>query len=509
MLTSQSLVRSYDQEVRARLVSDPRNAEHLVRKYLERDAHHSTYLPPSFTSTDARTLLDNYLDSDDANPNFVELIATARVDKKAGIDAKLKLKAKRKHNAWTEDFFKNNTGIESGCKVSISDTQTEPVMASLDGLVADLSYGRRWLEDNLDFPTILNNFLYLFEFTNLHMLLALPSYQAELGVFERFLSTTGRDAYPIGTAFRIKEQSSFLQTVLYSRFLQTKDIELESVIAWFFAEYLKEEFGAAKLKFAPSSKTSSYLERSRHLFSEMESVIKQFSLYVENGELDTDLLAMTSEQVRYKYIPSLLAGKYVYANDDQEIRNILYLLFSDQSGLTYINENLRADDAARLLIKNQVTYDDFADHQQRSVDYLIGLGVLENTGKRVQLANTRQFLIIKAIFDAEAASYYHYSAEARKCIDDMVSKGWLVRRESLLTDPEGSYFNYYLNQAEFGNGPDLRNKYLHGSQADADDEEEHFRTYITALKLLIALVIKINDDFCLRDDEENEGGTSE
>jgi hypothetical protein len=241
----------------------------------------------------------------------------------------------------------------------------------------------------------------------------------------------------------------------------------------------------------------------------MESVIKQFSLYVENGELDTDLLAMTSEQVRYKYIPSLLAGKYVYANDDQEIRNILYLLFSDQSGLTYINENLRADDAARLLIKNQVTYDDFADHQQRSVDYLIGLGVLENTGKRVQLANTRQFLIIKAIFDAEAASYYHYSAEARKCIDDMVSKGWLVRRESLLTDPEGSYFNYYLNQAEFGNGPDLRNKYLHGSQADADDEEEHFRTYITALKLLIALVIKINDDFCLRDDEENEGGTSE
>jgi hypothetical protein len=509
MLTSQSLVRSYDQEVRARLVSDPRNAEHLVRKYLEKDAHHSTYLPPSFTSTDARTLLDNYLDSDDANPNFVELIATARVDKKAGIDAKLKLKAKRKHNAWTEDFFKNNTGIESGCKVSISDTQTEPVMASLDGLVADLSYGRRWLEDNLDFPTILNNFLYLFEFTNLHMLLALPSYQAELGVFERFLSTTGRDAYPIGTAFRIKEQSSFLQTVLYSRFLQTKDIELESVIAWFFAEYLKEEFGAAKLKFAPSSKTSSYLERSRHLFSEMESVIKQFSLYVENGELDTDLLAMTSEQVRYKYIPSLLAGKYVYANDDQEIRNILYLLFSDQSGLTYINENLRADDAARLLIKNQVTYDDFADHQQRSVDYLIGLGVLENTGKRVQLANTRQFLIIKAIFDAEAASYYHYSAEARKCIDDMVSKGWLVRRESLLTDPEGSYFNYYLNQAEFGNGPDLRNKYLHGSQADADDEEEHFRTYITALKLLIALVIKINDDFCLRDDEENEGGTSE
>lgn len=368
--------------------------------------------------------------------------------------------------------------------------------------------GQRWLEDNLDFSTILNNFLYLFEFAVRDVLLALPSYKAELSVFERFIGITGKDAYPIGTAFRFKEQGSFLQTVLYGRFLQTKDIELESVIAWFFADYLKEEFDAAKLKFAPSSKTSSYLERSRHLFSEMESVIKQFSLYVENGELDTDLLAMTSEQVRYKNIPSLLPGKYVYASDDQDIRSILHLLFSDQSGLTYINENLRAHDAARLLIKNQVAYDDFADHQKHSVDHLIGLGVLENTGKRVRFADTNQFLIMKSIFYAEAASYYHYSAEARTCIDDMVGKGWLACRQSLLTDPEGSYFNYYLNQAEFSNGPDLRNKYLHGSQADADYEEQHHRTYITALKLLIALVIKINDDFCLRDDEENEGEAS-
>lgn len=506
VLTSKDLVLSYDQEVRARLAADPRNAEHLIRKYLENGARPPTHLPPSFTSTDARTLLDNYLDSDNANPNFVKLIAVARVVKETGIDAKLKLKAKRKHDAWTEDFFKKNIGTKSGCEVSISDTQTEPFIASLDGLVAKFSYGRHWLEDNLDFPTILNNFLYLFEFTNHHMLLALPSYHAELSVFERFLVTTGKDAYPIGTTFRLKDQRSFLQTVLYSQFLQTKGIELESVIAWFFAEYLKEEFGAAKLKFTASSKTSSYLERSRHLFSEMESVIKQFSLYVENGELDTDLLAMTSEQVRYKNIPSLLAGKYVYAGENKDIRSTLHLLFSDQSVLTYINETMKAGNATRLLIKSQVAYADFADHQKGSVDYLIGLGVLENTGKRVRLADSNQVLIIKAIFDTEATSYYHYSAEQRSCIDGMASKSWLARRESLLTDPEGSYFNYYLNQAEFSNGPDLRNKYLHGSQAGAGGEEQHFQTYIIALKLLVALVIKINDDFCLGENEENEGG---
>jgi hypothetical protein len=233
----------------------------------------------------------------------------------------------------------------------------------------------------------------------------------------------------------------------------------------------------------------------------MESVVRQFLLYVENGELDTGLLAITSEQVRYKEIPSLMSGKYVYPSSEQDIRNILYLLFSDQSGLTYINEALKADDAARLLISNQVAYDDFADHQKGQIDYLIQRGVLENKGKRIRFASANQFLVLKDLFNSEAVTYYRCPAEMRASIDEMVAKGWLMRRESLLTEPEASYFNYCLNQTEFSNGPDLRNKYLHGSQADADDEDAHFRTYITALKLLIALVIKINDDFCLRDDE--------
>jgi hypothetical protein len=135
--------------------------------------------------------------------------------------------------------------------------------------------------------------------------------------------------------------------------------------------------------------------------------------------------------------------------------------------------------------------------------------VLEDTGERVQLADIDQFVILKAISDSEAASYYHYSANARALIDDMLSKGWLVRRESLLTRPEASYFNYYLNQAEFGNGPDLRNKYLHGSQANADNDKQHLQTYVTVLKLLIALVVKINDDFWLSSDEQDVGGSAD
>jgi hypothetical protein len=508
ILANLRLVQAYDQEMRTRLVSDPRNAEQLISKYLDRDARHPVYLPASFTETDARALLDSYLDSDDANPNFVRLVATAKPMKEAGIDAKLKLKAKRKDEAWTEEFFKNNTGMKSGSVVGISDTQVEPVTVSRDQLVAEFSYSRRWLEDGLDFPTILNNFLYLFEFANYHMLLTLPSYPANLGVFERFMGVTGKNNYRSGIVFRLKDQSSFLQTVLYSQFLQTKNIELESVISWFFAEYLKAEFGADNFRFIPSSTTSSYLERSRHLFSEMESVVKQFSLYASDGELDTDLLTITSDPVVYKTIPSLVAGKYVYADKSEDIRNILYLLFSDQSGLTYISDNLRGADGAQLLLDNQVSYEDFHHYQKPIVDYLIGLSVLENTGAHVRIADIPQFRILQSIFHTEAISYYHYSAASRARIDDMVGKGWLVRDQSLLTHSEGSYFNYNLNQSEFSDGPDLRNKYLHGSQAGGDNEDQHYSTYITALKLLVALVIKMNDEFWLRDEERKRAAGS-
>lgn len=75
----------------------------------------------------------------------------------------------------------------------------------------------------------------------------------------------------------------------------------------------------------------------------MESVLKQFRLYVENGELDWDLLSMTSEQLVYEEIPSAVPDKYVYVTDHNDIRSIQHLLFSDQSHLSYINEDLRAN----------------------------------------------------------------------------------------------------------------------------------------------------------------------
>lgn len=500
LLASKKLVQAYDVEMRNELRASAWGAEHLVRKYLQDDAREEIHLPSSFTAVDARELLESYIDSEDPNPNYVGLIARAKENPQAGIDAKLKLRAKRRNDEMTAKFFDQNGGFKTGCEVGISGTQDEPVLFEMDPseeMVARYTYSSQWLDETCDNPSILNNFQHLFDFVDYQALLSLPSYPAHLGVMEQLIGTTGKTEYKIGAAFRAIDMSSLLQTRMYHHFLESKDIDLEQVISWFFQEYLVEEFAALNFSFTPSDKGTSYLQKVRHLFAEMESVANQFSLFAKDGELDRDLLAMGAEQVRYKEVPSLLEGKYVCPSEGGDIAGILHLLFSDQSTLNYISESLCANDAASLLLENRVGYDDFEDYQKPSVDYLINRGVLDDTGIQIRLRSMEQYLILKALFATQAASYYHLSDVGRAEADAMVAKGWVTRTSSLLTGAEGKYFNYFLNGVDFSNGPQLRNKYLHGSLANADGEDAHYSTYITALRLTVALVIKINDDFCL------------
>lgn len=499
MLASKSLVDAYDRGLRDELLASARAAEFLVRKYLEKGSGRAIYLPTSFTPADSRELLERYIDHADANLNYIRLIAEAKDHAPAGIDAKLRLRARRRADELNSELFTAGHGFKTGVDLTISDEQEEPVVTEIDdseGWVQRFTYGRRWLEQTLDFPSVMNNFQHLFEFADLQVLLSFPAYPAGLGVMERVMGLTGVAEYKIGSAFRQTDSSSLLQTHMYRLFLASHEIELEDVIAWFCDTYLVDEFGAQNFSFHPSAAGASNLEKVRHLFAEMESVVKQFSLFAENGELDRELLTLGSDQVRYREIPSLVEGKYIYSSGVPEIETILHLLFSDQSPLTHIDEVSRADNAASLLVGNQIAYASFHDYQRPYVDLLIELGMLVDLGHRVQFASGEQLLLLAALFRTQAASYYHLSQAGRATVNEMVEKGWLVRRSALLTEAEADYFNYMLNRVGFSNGPNLRNRYQHGSQAGTDDSE-HFNSYIVALRLMVAIIIKINDEFAL------------
>lgn len=498
LLANKDLVNKYDQDMRVLILSDSDNAEQIVHKYLEKKERREVHLPPSFTKDDARTLLENYINDEDANPNYLQLIASARVTPDAGIDDKIKLLAKRKHDEWTDQFFKKNSGTTLfACKVEISDTQDEAVEITNEGKETTFSYSKKWLEEHSDNLSALSNFIHLFPLVNRHMILTLPSYSSQLGVVERYMKMAGREEYPEGVYFQFIDQSTLMQTMMFEKFLRSHDKNLEEVITWFFGDYLEGTFSADGFNYTTSSKSATYLEKCKHVFSEMDSIIKQYKLYVENGVIDQDLLSITSESPKYKDIPSQVAGKYVYATESPEIFAVLHYLFSDQSNITYINETLKGKDFVELLTNNEVRYSDFHDYQKRVIDELIRWRILKKTAKRLTFQSQRQVLILKNLFETEVLSYYHYSEEAKIEIDEMVSRGWLTKKETLLTHPEAKYFSYFLNQQDSSNGHDLRNIYLHGSMSSTDkaNENKHYQTYLIALRLFIALIIKIDDDF--------------
>lgn len=499
MLTSRRLVAAYDEALRDRLLEEPRRAELVIRHHLEGDQKKPTFLPASFTATDSRGLIAAYITSDDPNPNYLRLISTAPIDSKTGVDARLIVAASRRYDSVVADLFKETTLFKTGCTVSVSETQSEPVKVGLNELVMEFTFSKVWLEETEDFPSVLNNFQFLFEFAPDQGLLSLPAFSGELRGLMDMMGMNGATDYRTGTAFNAKDMATLVQTAMYLRYLASKEIDLEQVLQWYFEVQLAEVYGITDFVFTPSSPTANYLERCRNLFAEMESIATQFALLVEDGAIDHDVASASAELVRYRTIPSALAGKYVYATDHPEIRAVLHILFSDQSGLTYVHEALRGDTGFDLLRQNTVVYDTLHPWQQPLVDKLIGIGVVAKSEGRLHLKNADLVRVLKSLHDSEAASYHHLKPGSQRHVDRMVQDGWLDRRSTLLTDAEAAYFNYNLNSVEFSNGPKLRNKYQHGIQPKAAGEIGYEETYLRAMRLMVALTIKINDELWLVD----------
>jgi hypothetical protein len=494
MLANPQLVALAPKEVKARIFASPRNCELILSAFLEKGSKKSVTIPAGVGATELRELLSSYIRSDDANPNYLALIAGARDEIKLGIDARLRLDAERAYKRRTEALFAGQEGVPSGVEVEVSNQQLEPARAEQDGLRVKYTFSRTWLEATLDYASILNNCIYVLEFTSSTMLLTDPSYQSQMGLSAILFGVPGKDEYPTGPTFHMKEKASLLKTLMYRNFLLSHDIQVEAVIAWFCREYMVEEFDVHGMSFVPSSDASSYLERCRHLFAELESVASQYQLYVQEGSIDRDLLYTISDQVSYTKMPSVLHSKYMYAVSESDVAGVLHALFSDQSHLCYINETLNDTAFWKLVITYSPKLDDFHGYQMPLIEALVDCGVLKEVDGKLHFVSAARLRVLKDLYESEAVNYGHYVNGEKEWLDLMIDRGWLRSGATLLTEAESSYFNYYLNRFQFSDGPNLRNRYVHGVQRDGDNENDHFTTYIRVLNLLLDLVIKINDD---------------
>lgn len=89
--------------------------------------------------------------------------------------------------------------------------------------------------------------------------------------------------------------------------------------------------------------------------------------------------------------------------------------------------------------------------------------------------------------------YWHNAWTSQ--IDRMIELGDLREKATLFSQPEADYLDYILNKSKFSDGLDLRNKYIHSTYSTNEAEQQ--TDYIQLLKLMVLIITKMNDEFCI------------
>lgn len=499
ILHHKALVKEYGRVISDHLRSNDLTAEKLIDCYLashdNQEAH--LYFPEEFDQGMRDEVLAADIEREDGNINSMLLLEQAQSSKEFPVSDRLRLKARKKKERLLERLAANGVSMSYGAKVSF---RSIPDMVREDSFrdnTAVSEYSREWIEENQDKPTLLNNFIFLFDYADFCCRCSLISLKSDLSPLERALGVKGKKDYLTGAVFDVKQMRSVLQMEAYTEELRRIGIRIEDLFQWFFEEYLKDEFGAQGFTYTPPSMETSYAEKCKLIGSAIDGVLKQYRLFCEDGYVNRELLEMSSGHIVFGQLGSMRGNKYAYAMSGDLARE-MYLLFSDQSMMTYIKKTEeKYKTLPELLLRENITKEDFELYQIHDLEWLLQRGaiILDEDGQLY--INRIRSGILKDLYYNEVICPAYYSENMRKQVESFVLSGEMEYENTLFSKPEQNYLNYVLNKSEFSNGLDLRNKYSHDT-CPLDERIQH-QDYIELLKVFVLIIIKINEEFCMRD----------
>lgn len=502
ILRHKSIVEKFDDKIKDYILSYEGSAELLISYHLKSkpSSYIKIYLPVSLSISEERNIIGDYVNSREANPNYLDLIYRARSGDNSIVTDKIRLEAKNKYEELVSIHISNKSGIKIGATVGFADIDDYMLIDTSNTFEPKLIYDRKLITENLDYPTILNNFIFLFEFTDSCFISSFPSKDYEISPLENLLIIKGERYYKKGLYFEFKESKSDLEIMAYYNELKNLNVSLEDVFKWFFENYLNEEFNATGFKLNIPTKKSSYIEKIKTICEQLDSILKQFTIFVNEGELNPDLVRITRNTPLLENIPSFNDKKYGYVKDNK-LLYMMHLIFSDQSTLAYSrNIKLNYDNFADLLKLGILTIDDFDDYQKDYIKLIIEEEIIIEDNKILKFNNDAFNLL---------DYYYHNHVicltynEDNKYLKKIIEEEKIKFDGSLFSKDEVDYLNYILNDRSFDNGLSLRNKYLHGSYY-AENEKENEIDYFKLLKIYALIIIKINEEFCRNNDTWNK-----
>lgn len=495
------IVEKFKGIIRDILLSKSDSAHIIIDKYIARHnspSDRELFLPSNLTMEDKEYIISRYLESDSPNLNYVRLICQNKDEQKNLILSPLiKVKANKLAEKLNDELMNDERTVIVEQKVGIEFSNIEgikPCSFKMENDIPKYTYSVRFIKQ-CDNVQLIANSCYLFNWMNRHFLLELINKNSEVDVLESIAFDMSKNAYPAFNYFLTKNRISLCQLCGYNDILTGMQTSVEQELKKNYEAHLKGKYNYPSLVLNFPNVTDSWLNKCRVLLPELDSVVKQYNTYVEYDEVDIDIIKY-SKPLKVTEGKSLLVNKYFEINKDNiDISRVLYNMFASGAMLNYVEpyKDKHYHCLYDLLSnENSVSYNNYEDDQKHEIDFLVNQNILKKDDNGLLLFNIEQTIALQSLWEYHACAYWHYNTEGRNALDEMFTKGWVVKKDNLLTTEERKYFSYCLDNSEFTNGLAYRNHYAHGSTPPKDNENIHQTAYFTILKLLTILETVLN-----------------
>lgn len=443
------------------------------------------YLPSSLSMVDREEMVANYINSSERNLNYLRILSSLKNDNTLTISDRTRLLCKR------AEHEENNKVLRDGESMSYQiglQANYKNLLPIVEITKEGITYNLGCLKD-IDARGVLFLFKHIFGYIDQYGTIPFTSLEHEDTIYD-IIGLRAMSSYRTTPSFHLKNKFALMQLIAIEKGLElygnSLELMLSSIIEWINTKY------NVNLRFNTLSEIGSILGKIRHLFAEVDSLIKQYQLYVEDGTIDYDLLTMSSSPLGMNQIKSALypKPKYVSLNTElSEIKWIQNMLSSDNS--TFSKKLDNRYESLYTQIKQGYRPDLKYKLQQNNINVMLEKGIITlNSDGEYRVTPTGDLLNI--LYHKDFVMIDKLPTELSETLTMMETSGWIKYSSSLLHIKEANYFNYWLNKKDFSNGYDLRNKYMHGVQSP---EEKNIKSdYSIAKLLLILLLLKIIDD---------------
>lgn len=500
ILKYKNLVNHYHNIIKNTIVSNPKFAYVIIHYFLEDNT--LKYNLPSFTEDELNNILKKYisLDYSDINIDHLKLLTYAKITKNFPIDITIQVEAKKRYDNHSKMIFSSSPFHGFKTVVYLAE-QSEIIKSDISSDLITISYDKNWLTNHLDYPTILNSFIYVFGMTDFSYRSLLLANLNEDSILEKILSKRINNYYPENSSFIIKNDLAKLNVLCYYSFLQSHNINLEDVFSWFFNTYIQEEFQVSGFYMqAPTSQN--YADKFRALAPELESVLKDFNLFVEYGCIDESYRELSGNHQKFESLPSLISNKYAYilenSNSSNDLKTELNYVFSP---LFFNFPKINEVSLFKILTKTTITTTDFTKEQMKIIDWLINRDTLILEENNVLRFNMDKLHLLNDLYQKQVICIQYLTDSQLSELKKLKDSNEIEIGNTLFSKYESRYINYLLNKAQDINGLDLRNRYIHGN--NSRDPKQQKLDYLFLLIVMILTIIKINEELILNEKNNN------